>query len=78
VQVPVRKGGCIAREMLSKPGTVSRADLEFLDTVAQELADVDRRVDELNRRAAALVSSQVDVDYPGSGRNACLYLTDVS
>jgi hypothetical protein len=33
-----------------------RADLRSLDTVAHELAGIDRRIEELNRRAAALIS----------------------
>jgi hypothetical protein len=39
-----------------------RADLEHLSNIADELAEVDRRVDELNQQVAATVSGVVDVD----------------
>ena len=37
-----------------------RADLAELGDVADELTDVDRRADELNRRAAALLDEHLD------------------
>ena len=37
-----------------------RADLAELGGVADELTDVDRRADELNRRAAALLDEHLD------------------
>ena len=38
-----------------------RADLAELGGVAEELTDIDRRADELNRRAAALLAEHLDV-----------------
>jgi len=61
VHVPVERRVYSSRDA-EQAWNRRRADLVSLDNVAQELADVDRRADELNRRATALVSSQVDVD----------------
>ena len=40
-----------------------RADLAELGGVAEELTDIDRRADELNRRAAALLAEHLDVAF---------------
>ena len=37
-----------------------RSDLAQLGGVAEELTEIDRRAEELNRRAAALVAEQLD------------------
>ena len=43
------------------------ADLRSLDDVAQKLTKVDRRIDELNQQASALVTGDFD-DYALGGR----------
>ena len=43
-----------------------RADLAELGGVAEELTDIDRRADELNRRAAALLAEHLDVAFESS------------
>jgi hypothetical protein len=40
-----------------------RTDLAELGGVAEELTDIDRRADDLNRRAAALLAEHLDVAF---------------
>jgi hypothetical protein len=58
----VQRAGYILRDS-RRAWDRRRADLAELGGVAEELTGVDRRVDELNRRAAALLAEHLDVAF---------------
>jgi hypothetical protein len=56
---PVAERRVYSRQDAADAWNRRRADLRSLDDVAQELAEVDRRLNELNQRAAALLADDV-------------------